>query len=149
MLLFWKLILKTQISKPREAASYRNLTKLLILLPLRAIYFYSLCYETPCTMIPQVGWFSFVFWRKSKTPKNHFEIIWPLVSTMQNFCLVFRLLKKRILFLEARKQKKVSKIMTSHHFLFQFENWSEDQKLHWNMHYPKTYCSWAFKSLGF
>ena len=27
------------------------------------------------TMIPQVDWFSFVFWRKSKTPKNHFEII--------------------------------------------------------------------------
>ena len=26
------------------------------------------------TMIPQVDWFSFVFWRKSKTPKNHFEI---------------------------------------------------------------------------
>ena len=30
------------------------------------------------TMIPQVDLFSFVFWRKSKTPKNHFEIIWPL-----------------------------------------------------------------------
>ena len=27
------------------------------------------------TMIPQVDLFSFVFWRKSKTPKNHFEII--------------------------------------------------------------------------
>ena len=31
------------------------------------------------TMIPQIDLFSFVFWRKSKTPKNHFEIIWPLV----------------------------------------------------------------------
>ena len=31
------------------------------------------------TMIPQVDLFSFVFWRKSKTPKNHLEIIWPLV----------------------------------------------------------------------
>jgi len=27
------------------------------------------------TMIPQIDLFSFVFWRKSKTPKNHFEII--------------------------------------------------------------------------
>ena len=32
------------------------------------------------TMIPQVDLFSFVFWRKSKTPKNHFEIIWPLTA---------------------------------------------------------------------
>ena len=48
MLLFWKLIHKTQMSNPPEAASYRNSTKLLILLPLRAIYFYSLHYETPC-----------------------------------------------------------------------------------------------------
>ena len=30
------------------------------------------------TMIPQVDLFSFAFWRKSKTPINHFEIIWPL-----------------------------------------------------------------------
>ena len=31
------------------------------------------------TMKPQVDLFSFVFWRKLKTPKGHFEIIWPLV----------------------------------------------------------------------
>ena len=49
MLLFWKQIHKTQMSNPPEAASYRNSTKLLIFLPLRAIYFYSLYYETPCT----------------------------------------------------------------------------------------------------
>ena len=30
------------------------------------------------TMKPQVDLFSFVFWRKLKTPKRHFEIIWPL-----------------------------------------------------------------------
>ena len=30
------------------------------------------------TMISQVDLFSFVFWRKSMTPKNHFEINWPL-----------------------------------------------------------------------
>ena len=29
-------------------------------------------------MIPQVDLFSFVFWKKSKTPKKHFEINWPL-----------------------------------------------------------------------
>ena len=27
------------------------------------------------TMIPQIDLFSLVFWTKSKTPKNHFEII--------------------------------------------------------------------------
>ena len=31
-----------------------------------------------CTMKPQVDLFSFVFWRKLKTPKNLFEIIWLL-----------------------------------------------------------------------
>ena len=31
------------------------------------------------TMKPQVYLFWFVFWRKLKTPKRHFEIIWPLV----------------------------------------------------------------------
>ena len=30
------------------------------------------------TMKPQVDLFLFVFWRKLKTPKRHFEIIWPL-----------------------------------------------------------------------
>ena len=30
------------------------------------------------TMIPQVDLFSFVFWKKFKTPKRHFEINWPL-----------------------------------------------------------------------
>ena len=29
-------------------------------------------------MIPQVDLFSFGLWRKSRTQKNHFEIIWPL-----------------------------------------------------------------------
>ena len=31
------------------------------------------------TLKPQVDLFSFVFWRKLKTPKRHFEINWPLV----------------------------------------------------------------------
>ena len=30
------------------------------------------------TIKPQLDLFSFVFWRKLKTPKRHFEIIWPL-----------------------------------------------------------------------
>ena len=33
------------------------------------------------TMIPQVDLFSFVFWKKLKTSKRHFEINWPLLST--------------------------------------------------------------------
>ena len=32
------------------------------------------------TMIPQVDLFSFVFWRKSMTPKNRYEINWPLIG---------------------------------------------------------------------
>ena len=36
------------------------------------------------TMIPQVDFFLFVFWRKSKTPKNHFEIIWPLTRQLRH-----------------------------------------------------------------
>ena len=31
------------------------------------------------SMIPQVDLFLFVFWKKLKTPKRHFEINWPLV----------------------------------------------------------------------
>ena len=41
------------MSNPPEAASYCNSIKLLILLPLRAIYFYSLYYETPCTYLKE------------------------------------------------------------------------------------------------
>ena len=36
------------------------------------------------TMKPQVDLFSFVFWRKLKTPKRHFEITWPLESILGN-----------------------------------------------------------------
>jgi hypothetical protein len=32
------------------------------------------------TMILQVDLFSFIFWEKLKTPKNHFEINWPLMG---------------------------------------------------------------------
>ena len=41
-------------------------------------------------MKPQFDLFSFVFWRKLKTPKRHFEIIWPLVEG-ETFLLLFRL----------------------------------------------------------
>ena len=51
MLLFWKLVDETQMVKPPEPTSHHNLRKYLILLPLRAIYFRSLYYETPCIYI--------------------------------------------------------------------------------------------------
>ena len=38
------------------------------------------------TMILQVNLFSFVFWRKSTTPKNHFEINWPLSRALAFTC---------------------------------------------------------------
>ena len=49
MLLFWKLVDETQMVKPPEPTSHHNSRKYLILLPLRAIYFRSLHYETPCS----------------------------------------------------------------------------------------------------
>ena len=48
MLLFWKLVDKTQISKPLEPTRHHNSIKLLILLPLRAYLVCTLQYETPC-----------------------------------------------------------------------------------------------------
>ena len=36
------------------------------------------------TMIPQVDLFSFVFWKKLKPPKRHFEINWPLAMIYIN-----------------------------------------------------------------
>ena len=51
MLLLWKLVDETQMVKPPEPTSHYNSRKHLILLPLRAIYFRSLYYETPCTTL--------------------------------------------------------------------------------------------------
>ena len=49
------------------------------------------------TMIPQIDLFSFVFWRKSKTPKNHFEIIWPLgIAVIFYFNFFFKIFQKLI-----------------------------------------------------
>ena len=40
------------------------------------------------TLIPQVDLSSFVFWKKLKTPKRHFEINWPLFEDcLHNFLL--------------------------------------------------------------
>ena len=50
MLLFWKLVDETQISKPPESTRHHNSIKLWILLPLIADLLYILQYETPCMM---------------------------------------------------------------------------------------------------
>ena len=42
------------------------------------------------TMIPQVDLFSFVFWKKLKTPKRRFEINWPLSSYFLEDIELFR-----------------------------------------------------------
>ena len=51
------------------------------------------------TMKPQVDLFSFIFWRKLKTPKRHFEINWPLSWAIKDlwgtkvmYCYVLKLL---------------------------------------------------------
>ena len=48
MLLFWKLGQETQMSTPPEATRHHISTQLLVLLHLRAIYFSTFQYETPC-----------------------------------------------------------------------------------------------------
>ena len=48
MLLFWELVNKIQMFKPPEHTRYHDSRQLSILLPLRAIYFSTFQYETPC-----------------------------------------------------------------------------------------------------
>ena len=48
MLFFWKLVDKTQLAKPPEHTRHHDSRQLLILLSLRAIYFSTFQYETPC-----------------------------------------------------------------------------------------------------
>ena len=48
MLLFWKLVDEIQMGNPCEHAARGVLSKFSIFLPLRAIYFRSYQYETPC-----------------------------------------------------------------------------------------------------
>ena len=51
MILFWKLIDETQISKPPEPTRHHNSIKLWILLPLRADLLCTLQCEIPCTKV--------------------------------------------------------------------------------------------------
>ena len=51
ILLFWKLVHKTQISKLPEPTRHHNSIRLWILLSLRADLLYILQYETPCTKV--------------------------------------------------------------------------------------------------
>ena len=48
MSLFWELVDETQMSTPPEPTRDHKSIKLSILLPLRAIYFSTFQYETPC-----------------------------------------------------------------------------------------------------
>ena len=50
MLLFSKLVDETQMSNPRDRAARDISPKFSIFLSLRAIYFRSYQYETPCTL---------------------------------------------------------------------------------------------------
>ena len=49
--LFWKMVDKTQMATPPEHTRHHDSRKLLILLPLRAIYFSTFQYETPCIWV--------------------------------------------------------------------------------------------------
>ena len=59
------------------------------------------------TMIHQVDLFSFIIWKKLKTPKRHFEINWPLVLMKKLGYFIFATSKSWILkFLIMAIQKK-------------------------------------------
>ena len=58
MLLFSKLVDETQMIKPPEPTSHHNSRKYFILLLLRAIYFRSLHYETPCKIYMKIEHYS-------------------------------------------------------------------------------------------
>ena len=62
MVLFWKLVDETQISTPPEATRHHDSTKLLILLPLRAIYLRPFQSDTPCTWPFKSNKFSEKLW---------------------------------------------------------------------------------------
>ena len=51
MLLFWKLVDEIQMGNPHDQATRDKLSKCLILLPLRAVYFRSFLYETSCSTL--------------------------------------------------------------------------------------------------
>ena len=56
MLLFWKLVDETQISKPPEPTRHHNSIKLLIPLSLRAELLFTLHYEIPCRCKKESFW---------------------------------------------------------------------------------------------
>ena len=68
MLLFWKLVDKTQMYKPPEPTRHHNSIKSLVLLPLRADLLCTLQCETPCT--------SYIF-KKYKNLNATFYELWP------------------------------------------------------------------------
>jgi hypothetical protein len=61
MLFFFNLVDKTQISTPLEHTMHQDSRQLLILLSLRAIYFSTFQYETPCNKFIRI-------WKKHQRP---------------------------------------------------------------------------------
>ena len=68
------------------------------------------------TMIPQVDFFSLVFWEKLKTPKRHFEIKWPLFNL--NFAQCIILLKTNCLLCSFKPYAYLYYITNSQIWLF-------------------------------
>ena len=84
MLLFWKLVDETQMSKPPEHTRHHDSRKLLILLPLKAIYFSTFQYETPCS------WpFKTVFHAPVQWGNLNFKVDFPFTYNNFNFKINF------------------------------------------------------------
>ena len=62
-------------------------------------------------MKPQVDLFSFVFWRKLKTPKNHFKIIGPLEHTIEYIYWYIKQQNKSAVFLVSPTNSVTTKIL--------------------------------------
>ena len=79
MLLFWKLVDETQISKPLEATRHHISTILLVFLPLRSDLLCTLHYETPCTVT-----FRFPISKKNSFRGNYMRKYGMLFSPVTN-----------------------------------------------------------------
>ena len=88
MLLFGKLVDETQIYKPHEPARHQKSIKLLllILLPLRAIYFRPYHYETPCSWYLTIQLFKTFFFNFIRISFALIEFKRGVLSSIGSYC---------------------------------------------------------------
>ena len=88
MLLFWKLVDETQMGSPCDHAVRDISSKLSIFLPLRAIYFRSYRYETPCNWAKLI-YFSLVLREREEKETKYFAPRGSSCCPMGNFSTIW------------------------------------------------------------